>query len=143
MEVPAGLGLAYLGLMANTCDRKIKLQEGFFNDGTLPPRRLQKIQRRGGTSRSRANCSILWRPLHLRDVPQLRRVLCCGGVVASLPSRSRPIRTRFELKIDQLRKVGAKTVVMAAPTAACNHGLRAHFNLDVKWLGLSRWLPTR
>jgi Fe-S oxidoreductase len=73
--------------------------------------------------------------------PNREEAICCGGgggVIAI--KEADPIRyAAFELKIDQMRKVGAKTVVMSCSNCRLQFtDCVQHFNLDVKVAGLSQ-----
>ncbi len=144
MEVPAGLEITHIvGLMGEYVrSGKIKLQEGFYNDGTLTFHDACKIQRRGGHIKEPRELLNIMAPASFKEMsPNKEESICCGGgggVIAI--KEADPIRyAAFELKIDQLRKVGAKTVVMSCSNCRLQFtDCVQHFNLDVKVAGLSQ-----
>ncbi len=144
MEVPAGLEITHIvGLMGEYVrSGKIKLQEGFYNDGTVTFHDACKIQRRGGHIKEPRELLNLMAPASFKEMsPNKEESICCGGgggVIAI--KEADPIRyAAFELKIDQLRKVGAKTVVMSCSNCRLQFtDCVQHFNLDVKVAGLSQ-----
>ncbi|NMC78729.1 MAG: (Fe-S)-binding protein [Chloroflexi bacterium] len=144
MEVPAGLEITHIvGLMGEYVrSGKIKLQESFYNDGTITFHDACKIQRRGGHIKEPRELLNIMAPASFKEMsPNKEESICCGGgggVIAI--KEADPIRyAAFELKIDQLRKVGAKTVVMSCSNCRLQFtDCVQHFNLDVKVAGLSQ-----
>jgi Fe-S oxidoreductase len=67
--------------------------------------------------------------------------VCCGGGggIIAIKEADANRYAAFELKIDQLRQVGAKTVVMSCSNCRLQFtDCVEHFNLDVKVAGLSQ-----
>jgi Fe-S oxidoreductase len=144
MEVPAGLEITHIvGLIGEYVrSGKIKLKEGTYNDGTLTFHDACKIQRRGGHIKEPREILNIIAPASFKEMtPNKEESVCCGGgggVIAI--KEADPIRyAAFELKIDQMRKVGAKTVVMSCSNCRLQFtDCVQHFNLDVKVTGLSQ-----
>jgi Fe-S oxidoreductase len=145
MEVPAGLEITHIvGLIGEYVRTgKIKLKEGAYNDGTLTFHDACKIQRRGGHIKEPREILNILAPKTFKEMtPNKEEAICCGGggggVIAI--KEADPIRYAvFELKIDQMRKVGAKTVVMSCSNCRLQFvDCVQHFNLDVKVAGLSQ-----
>jgi Fe-S oxidoreductase len=144
MEVPAGLEITHIvGLIGEYVrSGKIKLKTGAFNDGTLTFHDACKIQRRGGHIKEPREILKLIAPASFKEMtPNKEESVCCGGgggVIAI--KEADPFRyAAFELKIDQMRKVGAKTVVMSCSNCRLQFtDCVQHFNLDVKVAGLSQ-----
>ena len=145
MEVPAGLEITHIvGLIGEYVrSGKIKLKEGAYNnDGTLTFHDACKIQRRGGHIKEPREILNIIAPASFKEMtPNKEESVCCGGgggVIAI--KEADPIRyAAFGLKIDQMRKVGAKTVVMSCSNCRLQFtDCVQHFNLDVKVAGLSQ-----
>jgi Fe-S oxidoreductase len=144
MEVPKGIEITHIvGLMGEYIrDGKIKLKEGAYNDGTLTFHDACKIQRRGGHIKEPREILKIIAPDSFKEMsPNREQSVCCGGgggVIAI--KEADPIRyAAFELKIDQMRKVGAKTVVMSCSNCRLQFtDCVQHFNLDIKVAGLSQ-----
>ncbi len=144
MDVPAGLEITHIvGLIGDYIrSGKIKLKEGAYNDGTLTFHDACKIQRRGGHIQEPRTILNIIAPDTFKEMsPNKEESICCGGgggVIAI--KEADPIRyASFELKIDQMRKVGAKTVVMSCSNCRLQFtDCVQHFNLDVKVAGLSQ-----
>jgi Fe-S oxidoreductase len=144
MEVPQGVEITHIvGLMGDYVrSGKIKLKAGAYNDGTLTFHDACKIQRRGGHIREPREILSILAPESFKEMtPNKEEAICCGGgggVIAI--KEADPIRyAAFELKIDQMKKVGAKTVVMSCSNCRLQFAdCVQHFNLDVKVAGLSQ-----
>lgn len=144
MDVPKGIEITHIvGLMGEYLRAgKIKLKPGAFNEGTLTFHDACKIQRRGGHIKEpREILKILAPDAFTEMSPNREQSVCCGGgggVIAI--KEADPIRyAAFELKIDQMREVGAKTVVMSCSNCRLQFtDCVQHFNLDVKVAGLSQ-----
>lgn len=144
MEVPAGVEITHIvGLIGEYVrSGKIKLKANAYNDGTLTFHDACKIQRRGGHIKEpREILNIIASNSFKEMTPNKEQSVCCGGgggVIAI--KEADPIRyAAFELKIDQMRKVGAKTVVMSCSNCRLQFtDCVQHFNLDVKVAGLSQ-----
>lgn len=144
MEVPAGVEITHIvGLIGEYVrSGKIKLKANAYSDGTLTFHDACKIQRRGGHIKEpREILNIIASNSFKEMTPNKEQSVCCGGgggVIAI--KEADPIRyAAFELKIDQMRKVGAKTVVMSCSNCRLQFtDCVQHFNLDVKVAGLSQ-----
>jgi Fe-S oxidoreductase len=122
---------------------KIKLKPGFFDqDGTITFHDACKIQRRGGHIQEPREILNILAPKSFKEMsPNREESICCGGgggviaIEAANPQRY----AAFELKIDQVNKVGAKTVAMACSNCRLQftQGVE-HFNLDWKVTGLAQ-----
>jgi Fe-S oxidoreductase len=145
MDVPKGIEITHIvGLIGEYLrNGKIKLKEGSLNDGgTITFHDACKIQRRGGFIKEPREVLNLLAPAAFKEMsPNREEAVCCGGgggVIAI--KEADPIRyAAFELKIDQMKKVGAKSVVMACSNCRLQFtDCVQHFNLDVKVAGLSQ-----
>ena len=144
MDVPEGIEITHIvGLIGDYVrSGKIKLKAGAFNDGTITFHDACKIQRRGGHIKEpREILNIIAADSFKEMTPNREQSICCGGgggVIAI--KEADPLRyAAFELKIDQMQKVGAKTVVMNCSNCRLQFvdGVD-HFGLDVKVAGLSQ-----
>jgi Fe-S oxidoreductase len=73
--------------------------------------------------------------------PNKEQAICCGGGggVIAIKDADPTRYAAFELKIEQLEKVGAETVVMACSNCRLQFtDCVQHFDLDVKVAGLSQ-----
>ena len=144
MDVPPGVEITHIvGLIGEYVrSGRIKLKEGAFNNGTLTFHDACKIQRRGGHIQEPREILNILAPESFKEMtPNREESVCCGGgggVIAI--KEADPIRyAAFELKIDQMRKVGAKTVVMSCSNCRLQFtDCVQHFDLDVKVAGLSQ-----
>lgn len=142
MEVPAGVEITHIvGLIGEYLrSGKIKLKEDFYNNGTITFHDACKIQRRGGHINEPREILHVIAPDSFKEMsPNREESVCCGGgggVIAI--KEADPIRyAAFELKIDQMRRVSAKTVVMSCSNCRLQFtDCVQHFNLDVKVAGL-------
>jgi Fe-S oxidoreductase len=122
---------------------KIKLKPGFFDqDGIITFHDACKIQRRGGHIQEPREILNILAPKSFKEMsPNREESICCGGgggviaIQAADPQRY----AAFELKIDQVNKVGAKTVAMSCSNCRLQftQGVE-HFNLDWKVTGLAQ-----
>lgn len=144
MDVPKGIEILHIvGLIGDFVrSGKIRLKEGAYNDGPLTFHDACKIQRRGGHIKEPREILNILAPDSFREMsPNREEAICCGGgggVIAI--KEADPIRyAAFELKIDQIREAGAKTVVMSCSNCRLQFtDCVQHFNLDVKVAGLSQ-----
>ena len=145
MDVPEGIEITHIvGLIGEYLHSgKIKLKEGALNDGgTITFHDACKIQRRGGHIKEPREVLNILAPDAFKEMsPNREEAVCCGGgggVIAI--KEADPIRyAAFGLKIDQMNKVGAKTVVMSCSNCRLQFtDCVQHFNLDVKVAGLSQ-----
>jgi Fe-S oxidoreductase len=145
MDVPKGIEITHIvGLIGEYVrSGKIKLKPGAFDkDGAITFHDACKIQRRGGHIQEPREILNILAPKSFKEMtPNREESVCCGGgggVIAI--KEADPVRyAAFELKIDQMRKVGAKTVVMSCSNCRLQFtDCVQHFNLDVKVAGLSQ-----
>ena len=144
MDVPEGIEILHIvGLVGDYVrSGKIKLKTGAFNDGVVTFHDACKIQRRGGHIKEPREILNILAPDSFKEMtPNREEAVCCGGgggVIAI--KEADPIRyAAFELKIDQMNKVGAKTVVMNCSNCRLQFtDCVDHFGLDVKVTGLSQ-----
>jgi Fe-S oxidoreductase len=145
MDVPAGLEVIHIaGLIGDYVrDGRIKLKAGAYdNDGTITFHDACKIQRRGGhINEPREVLNILAPHAFKEMTPNKAEAICCGGgggVIAI--KEADPLRYAvFGLKIEQMQKVGAKTVAMCCSNCRLQFvDSVKHFNYDVKIAGLSQ-----
>jgi Fe-S oxidoreductase len=144
MDVPDGIEIMHIvGLMGEYVrSGKIKLKEGAYNNGTITFHDACKIQRRGGHIKEPREILNILAPDSFKEMsPNREEAICCGGgggVIAI--KEADPIRyAAFELKIDQMREVGATTVVMSCSNCRLQFtDCVQHFNLGIKVAGLSQ-----
>ncbi len=144
MDVPKGLEITHItGLIGEYVrSGKIKLKAGAFDDGIITFHDACKIQRRGGHINEPREILKILAPHSFKEMtPNREESICCGGgggVIAI--KEADPIRyAAFELKIDQMKKAGAKTVVMSCSNCRLQFtDCVQHFDLDVKVNGLSQ-----
>lgn len=145
MDVPAGIEITHIvGLIGEYLKAgRIKLKEGALDgNGTITFHDACKIQRKGGHIKEPRTVLNLLAPHDFKEMsPNREEAICCGGgggVIAI--KEADPIRyAAFGLKIDQMKKVGAKTVVMSCSNCRLQFvDCVQHFNLDVKVAGLSQ-----
>ena len=144
MEVPAGLEITHIvGLIGEYVrSGRIKLKQGANNQGVITFHDACKIQRRGGHIKEPREILHILAPDSFKEMsPNKEESVCCGGgggVIAI--KEADPIRyAAFELKIDQMNKAGADTVVMSCSNCRLQFtDCVQHFNLPVKVAGLSQ-----
>jgi len=144
VDVPKDLEITHIvGLMGEYVrSGKIKLKAGAYNDGTLTFHDACKIQRRGGHIQEPRDILNILAPQSFKEMtPNKEESICCGGGggVIAIKEADPNRYAAFELKIDQMKKVGAKTVVMSCSNCRLQFtDCVQHFNLDVKVAGLSQ-----
>jgi Fe-S oxidoreductase len=145
MDVPKGIEITHIvGLIGEYVrSGRIKLKPGMFDkDGVVTFHDACKIQRRGGHIQEPRDILHILAPTAFKEMtPNPEQSVCCGGGGGGIAIKEAdPNRyAAFELKIDQMRKVGAKTVVMSCSNCRLQFtDCVEHFNLDVKVAGLSQ-----
>lgn len=122
---------------------KIKLKPGFFDGkGTITFHDSCKIQRKGGHIQEPRDILKIIAPEAFKEMtPNREEAICCGGgggVIAISAADSLRYET-FKLKIDQVNKVGAKTITMSCSNCRLQFTNSVeHFNLDWKITGLAQ-----
>ncbi len=116
---------------------RIQLKPGFFDDkGTLTFHDACKIQRKGGHIQEPRDILNILAPNAFKEMtPNREEAICCGGGGGVIAIKDAdPIRyAAFELKIDQVNKVGAKTVTMTCSNCRLQFTNSVeHFGLDWK-----------
>ncbi len=144
MEVPVGLEITHIaGLIGEYVAKgRIKLKANVLQDGVVTFHDACKIQRRGGhIQEPRTVLNILAGDSFHEMSPSKEESVCCGGGGGVIAIKSAdPVRyAAFGLKIGQMNKIGAKTVVMACSNCRLQFtDCVQHFNLDWKVAGLSQ-----
>ncbi len=144
MEVPEGVEITHIvGLIGEYLRTgRIKLKAGAFDQDTITFHDACKIQRRGGHIREPREILGILAPHAFKEMsPNKEESVCCGGgggVIAI--KEADPVRyAAFELKIKQMQKAGAKTVVMSCSNCRLQFvDCVQHFDLDVEVAGLSQ-----
>ncbi len=144
MEVPPGIEITHIvGLIGEYLRTgRIKLKEGALDGRTITFHDACKIQRRGGHIEEPRTILGILAPHSFRELsPNREESVCCGGgggVIAI--KEADPVRyAAFELKIQQMQRVGAQTVAMSCSNCRLQFtDCVQHFNLDVKVAGLSQ-----
>jgi Fe-S oxidoreductase len=144
-DVPEDLEITHIvGLLGEYVGGgRIKLKAGAFDkDGALTFHDACKIQRRGGHIQEPRDILRVLAPNSFKEMtPNRAEAICCGGgggVIAI--KEADPLRFAvFELKLDQIKKAGAQTVVMSCSNCRLQFldGMQ-HFNQDIKVAGLSQ-----
>jgi Fe-S oxidoreductase len=144
MDVPPDLEITHIvGLMGEYVKSgRIKLKAGAYDNGTLTFHDACKIQRRGGHIQEPRDLLHILAPHSFKEmIPNREEAICCGGGGGVIAIKDAdPVRYAvFELKIDQIKKAGAQTVVMSCSNCRLQflEGLE-HFNEDIKVAGLSQ-----
>ena len=144
MDVPEGLEITHIvGLMGEYVrSGRIKLKTGAFDNGTITFHDACKIQRLGGHIQEPRELLKILAPNSFKEMsPNREAAICCGGGGGIIAIKEAdPVRyAAFELKIDQIRSVGADTVAMACSNCRLQYtDCVQHFNLDFKVAGLSQ-----
>jgi Fe-S oxidoreductase len=144
MDVPAGIEITHIvGLIGEYLrNGRIKLKKGSYAGGTITFHDACKIQRRGGHVREpREILKILAPDSFVEMSPNREQAVCCGGGggVIAIKEADANRYAAFGLKIDQMRQVGARTVVMSCSNCRLQFtDCVQHFDLDVKVAGLSQ-----
>jgi Fe-S oxidoreductase len=145
MDVPAGIEVVHIAGLIGEYVRngRIKLKAGACdNDGVITFHDACKIQRRGGHIKEPREVLNILAPHAFKEMtPNKEEAICCGGgggviaIKAADPQRY----AVFGLKIEQMSKVGAKTVAMTCSNCRLQFTDSVkHFNYDIKIAGLSQ-----
>jgi Fe-S oxidoreductase len=124
---------------------RIKIKPGFFDQngsGTITFHDACKIQRKGGHIQEPRDILKILAPESFKEMtPNREQAVCCGGGGGVIAIKAAdPIRyAAFGLKIDQVNKVGAKTVTMTCSNCRLQFTDSVdHFKLDWKVTGLAQ-----
>jgi Fe-S oxidoreductase len=141
-DVPKDIEITHIvGLLGEYLHSgRIKLKPGSLDNGTVTFHDACKIQRKGGHIQEPREILKILAPKSFKEMtPNREEAICCGGGGGVIAIKAAdPMRyAAFELKIDQLKQVGADTVV----TACSNCRLQfvdcfEHFGSKVKVAGL-------
>ncbi|MBC8331668.1 MAG: (Fe-S)-binding protein [Anaerolineae bacterium] len=144
MDIPDSLEITHItGLLGEyVSSGRIKLKGGAFNEGKITFHDACKIQRKGGhINEPRQILNILSPDAFVEMTPNREESICCGGGGGVIAIKDAdPVRyAAFELKIDQVNKTGADTVVMSCSNCRLQFtDGKEHFNLDWKINGLTQ-----
>jgi Fe-S oxidoreductase len=143
-KVPDGLEITHIVAIMDEYLRsgRIRVKEGAYNDTPLTFHDACKIQRRGGHIEEPRRILARLAPKSFREMsPNREGAICCGGgggVIAIQEADPQRFAV-FKLKMDQVQKTGAKTVVMACSNCRLQFtdGIQ-HFQADFTAAGLSQ-----
>jgi Fe-S oxidoreductase len=122
---------------------RIKLKPGFFDqDGAITFHDACKIQRKGGHLQEPRDILAVLAPQSFKELtPNREAAVCCGGGggVIAIQAADEVRYAAFRLKIDQVKKVGARTVAMSCSNCRLQFtdGVE-RFKLDWKIAGLAQ-----
>ncbi len=145
MDVPEGLEIVHIvGVTAEYIRAgRITLKQGAFDsDGVITFHDACKIQRRGSHLREPREILNILAPKAFKEMtPNKEQAVCCGGGggVIAIKEADPNRYAVFELKMKQMKDVGAKTVTMCCSNCRLQYtdGVE-HFHLDLKVRGLSQ-----
>jgi Fe-S oxidoreductase len=145
MDVPKDIEIKHIvGLIGEYLHSgRIKLKEGFLdNDGIITFHDACKIQRLGGHIKEPREVLNILAPNNFRELtPNREQGICCGGGggVIAIQEANENRYAVFKLKMEQIKKVEAKTVVMCCSNCRWQFtDCQEHFNTDFKISGLSQ-----
>jgi Fe-S oxidoreductase len=144
MDVPAGVEVVHIAGMMGEYLRtgRIKLKRGAFDEGTITFHDACKVQRRGGHIEEPREILNILAPHAFKEMtPNREQAICCGGGGGVIAIKAAdPLRYAVfeELKMKQLRDVGADSVTMLCSNCRLQFTDSVqHFGLDIKVRGLS------
>lgn len=145
MDVPRDIEVTHIVKMTHEFWKsgRIKIARGSADaGGTLTFHDSCKIQRRGGLIQEPRDLLAVLAPESFVEMsPNKAQSLCCGGGggVIAIKDADPERYAVFELKRDQMARVGAKRVAMCCSNCRLQHTESvAHFDLDVKVVGLTQ-----
>ena len=144
MPVPRNLEIVHIAGMLGDYVRagRIHLKRGAYDDKTITFHDACKIQRRGSHIKEPREILKILAPRAFKEMtPNREQAICCGGGggVIAIKEADADRYGVFELKIDQLQKVGAAVVTMTCSNCRLQFvdGVE-HFKLGVQVRGLSQ-----
>ncbi|MEJ2412525.1 MAG: (Fe-S)-binding protein [Anaerolineales bacterium] len=144
LDVPPDLEITHIvGLIGEYLESgRIKLKEKAFNEGTITFHDACKIQRNGGHIEEPRKVMKIVAPDSFKEMtPNKEGAICCGGGGGVIAIKDAdPLRYDvFQLKMDQIKEVGADTVVMACSNCRLQFtDCVGHFDLDLKVAGFAQ-----
>jgi Fe-S oxidoreductase len=144
MDVPRGIEITHIvGLIGDYVrSGRIKLKKGACDEGRITFHDACKIQRKGGHIQEPRDILNILAPESFKEMtPNREEAICCGGGGGVIAIKAAdPVRyAAFELKIDQVNAVGAKTVAMSCSNCRLQFTDSVdHFKLDWKVTGLAQ-----
>ena len=145
MDVPDGIQIKHIvGLIGEYLHSgKIKLKEGSLdNGGTITFHDACKIQRLGGYIKEPREVLNILAPKNFREIsPNREQSICCGGGggVIAIKEADENRYAVFKLKMEQIEKINAETVVMCCSNCRWQFtDSKEHFNANFKIAGLSQ-----
>ncbi len=144
MDVPDNLEVVHIAGVLGDLVRtgRIRLKKDAYKNGTITFHDACKIQRRGSHIREPREILNILAPSSFKEMtPRKEESICCGGgggVIAI--KEADPVRyAAFQLKIDQMKNIGATTVAMTCSNCRLQFtDCVEHFKLDVQVTGLSQ-----
>lgn len=143
MDVPNGIEVTHIaGVMGEfLTEGRIKLRPGTYDEGTITFHDACKIQRKGGHIQEPRQIMSILAPNAFKEMtPNKEAALCCGGGggIISIGEADENRFKAFELKVDQMKAIGATDVAMVCSNCRLQFvdGVQK-FGLDVKVHGLS------
>jgi Fe-S oxidoreductase len=147
LDMPAGLEIVHIvGVMGEYVKAgRIQLKPGYYDQnghGVITFHDACKIQRKGGYIQEPRDLLNILAPQSFKEMtPNKEEAICCGGGGGVIAIKDAdPLRYAvFELKMDQIKQVGAASVAMACSNCRLQFTDSVdHFGLDVKVVGLSQ-----
>jgi Fe-S oxidoreductase len=144
MDVPKRLEVVHIAGVLGEYVRsgRIRLTRGAYDRETITFHDACKIQRRGSHIKEPREILAILAPNAFREMsPAREQAICCGGgggVIAIKEADPRRYAV-FQLKIDQLQRIGAETVTMTCSNCRLQFTDSVdHFHLGVKVRGMSQ-----
>lgn len=124
---------------------RIQVKPGFFDQngaGTITFHDACKIQRKGGHIQEPREILNILAPKSFKEMtPNREEAICCGGGggVIAIKAADSLRYAAFRLKIDQVNKIGAKTITMTCSNCRLQFTDSVeHFGLEWKVTGLAQ-----
>ena len=143
VDMPEGLEITHItAFMAELVESgRLKLKQGYHNNGVITYHDACKIQRKGGHIEEPRRLLRVLAPESFREMtPNREQAICCGGgggVIAIKEADENRLAV-FGLKVEQMEAVGASTVAMSCSNCRLQFldGVQ-HYGLDIKVRGLA------